>query len=76
MVSSTGKQCFFVPHFVSKSLDTNGKELGANNKAEKPWYILEPNEEFKAWDDNLIKKSCIKMNIDKLGNINPFYSYD
>jgi len=76
MVSSTGKQCFFVPHFISKSLDSNGKELGANNKAEKPWYIIKPDEEFKAWDDTLIKKSCIKLKIDKLGNIKPFYSDD
>lgn len=76
MVSSTGKQCFFVPHNISKALDSNGKELGANNKAEKPWYILKPNEEFKSWNDNLIKKTCVKLKIDKLGNIKPFYSDD
>lgn len=56
MVSSTGKQCFFVPHFISKSLDTNGKELGSNNKAEK------------SWDDIMIKKHCIKISVDRIGN--------
>jgi CRISPR-associated endonuclease Csn1 len=62
MVSCTGSQCFFIPHTISKSIDNNCKELGANNKAEK------------AWDGYMIKKHCIKLNVDRLGNINPVLS--
>ncbi len=61
MVSCTGKQCFFTPHQISKPvIDT--LELGANNKSEK------------SWDDLMIKKTCLKLKVDRLGNIRPIES--
>ena len=58
MVSCTGKQCFFTPHVISKPvIDT--KELGANNKSEN------------SWDNLMIKKTCVKLKVDRLGNIRP-----
>ena len=59
VVSFTKSQCFFVPHFVSKSLSEDSTELGANNKSER------------AWNGIMIKNSCIKLKSDRLGNIQP-----
>ena len=59
MVSSSKKQCFFIPNSIAKPLDENGEELGANNKAEK------------SWDGIMIKQVCIKIEINRLGNIQP-----
>lgn len=68
MVSSSKGECHFIPHFISKSLiDT--KELGPNNKAERPWSTS-----GNGFDkDVMIKKSCIKLSVDKLGNVAPWY---
>jgi len=57
MVSCTGKQCFFIPHNIARALESNDKELGPNNKAEK------------SWDEKMIKKDCVKIELDRLGNI-------
>jgi CRISPR-associated endonuclease Csn1 len=59
VVSFTKSQCFFIPHFISKSLSDDSTELGANNKSER------------AWNGIMIKSNCIKLKIDRLGNINP-----
>lgn len=56
MVSSSGPQCFFVPHNFSKSI-IEKTELGSLNKQEK------------SLDDIMIKKYCVKLKTDKLGNI-------
>jgi len=58
MVSATGSMCHFVPHHIAKPI-IETKELGANNKSER------------AWDDRMIKKYCIKLKHDRLGNIIP-----
>lgn len=58
VVSFSKYQCFFVPHFVANPLmDTT--ELGANNKSES------------SWDGQMIKKVCVKVKVDRLGNIKP-----
>jgi CRISPR-associated endonuclease Csn1 len=36
MISCTGKECHFIPHFLSKPIIDNN-ELGSNNKSEKSW---------------------------------------
>ncbi len=59
VVSFTKSQCFFIPHFISKSLSEGSAELGANNKSER------------AWNGIMIKDSCIKLHIDRLGNVKP-----
>jgi CRISPR-associated endonuclease Csn1 len=56
VVSFTGPQCFFVPHNYSKTI-IEKVELGSLNKQEK------------SLDELMIKKSCIKLRVDKLGNI-------
>ncbi|MBP6067913.1 MAG: type II CRISPR RNA-guided endonuclease Cas9 [Bacteroides sp.] len=56
MMSSSGNQCFFIPHFVSSPI-LQTKELGANNKAEK------------SWSGEMIKEKCIKIQTNRLGQI-------
>lgn len=56
MVSSSGYQCFFVPNIIANPV-LQTIELGANNKSEK------------TWDGQMIKQVCIKLKIDRLGNI-------
>lgn len=60
-VSFTKGSIFFVPHFVAKPL-METTELGANNKSESSW------DEPKI----MIKRVCIKVYIDRLGNIKPY----
>ncbi|MBI2269067.1 MAG: hypothetical protein HYU69_01785 [Bacteroidetes bacterium] len=76
MVSCSGNQCFFVPNFLSKPIiDT--KELGANNKSEKAWdgkvFYEKNSKEKETRKDNgtMIKEICIKLKVDRLGNIKP-----
>lgn len=56
MVSSSGNQCFFIPYTVANPIVPT-TELGANNKAER------------AWTNEMIKKSCYPIKVDRLGNI-------
>jgi len=56
MVSSSGTQCFFVPNNVSVPI-IQTTELGANNKSER------------TWSGEMIKQFCIKLKVDRLGNI-------
>lgn len=56
VVSFSGPQCFFVPHNFSKTV-VEKVELGSLNKQEK------------SLDDIMIKKCCVKLKADKLGNI-------
>lgn len=63
MVSSTGSECHFIKAYIStliKGYDTKSKigELGSLNK-------LEVTMEF----DARIKEKCIKLKVDRLGNI-------
>ncbi|SFE37352.1 type II CRISPR RNA-guided endonuclease Cas9 [Thermophagus xiamenensis] len=56
MVSSSGTQCFFIPHFVASPI-VQTMELGPNNKSER------------AWDGQMIKNVCYKLSVDRLGNV-------
>ncbi|MEP7170782.1 MAG: type II CRISPR RNA-guided endonuclease Cas9, partial [Bacteroidota bacterium] len=58
MVSSTGNQCFFVKSDVAKSI-VDKKEFSALNKMEK------------SIEGVMIKEHCIKLKVDRLGNIKP-----
>lgn len=57
MVSSSGSQCFFIKSDVAISI-WNKKEYSALNKMEKDI------------EGNMIKERCVKLNVDRLGNIN------
>ncbi len=61
MISSTGTQCFFTLHNISAPI-LQTIELGANNKSEK------------AWNGQMIKHVCIKLKVDRLGNISIYQS--
>lgn len=56
MISASGNQCFFIPSYTANPI-LQTIELGANNKAEK------------SWTGEMIKNICIKIKIDRLGNI-------
>lgn len=56
MVSCTTIQCFFVPNYVANSIH-NKLEFSALNKMEK------------TIDSIMIKERCLKLKIDRLGNI-------
>lgn len=56
MVSSSEKDCFFIPQSVASPI-VQTQELGANNKAEK------------AWNGITVKKVCVKLIVDRLGHI-------
>jgi len=56
MVSCTGNQCFFIRHSVATSI-VNKVEFSPLNKMEK------------STDNVMIKECCIKLKIDRLGNI-------
>lgn len=56
MVSSTGRQCFFIMHHVATSI-VDKVEFSALNKLER------------SIDGGMVKENCIKLNVDRLGNI-------
>lgn len=56
VVSFSKARIYAIPHFVSKSV-IEPTELGHNNKAEK------------AWNGLMIKNVCLKLKVDRLGNI-------
>lgn len=59
MVSSSGNQCFFVKQEVATSI-VNKMEFSSLNKMEK------------SIDGSMIKNVCLKLDIDRLGNISSF----
>lgn len=59
MKSSNNGQCFFIPAVISKPI-VETSELGSNNKSER------------AWEKQMIKENFIKLNVDRLGNIQPY----
>ncbi len=65
MVKSTGRQCFFIPAYISKLIiqyDASVKcgEIESQNCSENTFE-----------DEVQIKKRCIKLEVDRLGNIKP-----
>jgi len=58
VVSFSGRQIFFVPHFIAKPI-IETKELGSNNKSERDWK------------GKMIRDRLIKLNVDRLGNVYP-----
>lgn len=60
-VSFTATQCFFIKHEVASSI-VNKMEFSALNKMEK------------SIEGKMIKDSCIKLKVDRLGNISPIQS--
>jgi CRISPR-associated endonuclease Csn1 len=58
MVSSSGNQCFFVRHDISTSI-VNKVEFSPLNKMEKTIAGI------------MIKEHCIKLKVDRLGNVKP-----
>ncbi|MFQ3576094.1 MAG: type II CRISPR RNA-guided endonuclease Cas9, partial [Cytophagales bacterium] len=63
MVSSSGKQCFFVRHEVSSPI--------ANSVEMKIFEYTSLNKMEKSIEGIMIKDHCIKLKVDRLGNIQP-----
>ena len=61
MVSSTGKDCHFIPQEIAYPI-VQTTELGANNKAERTWEGI------------TIKKACKKLNVNRLGIITKIHN--
>ncbi|HXB41908.1 MAG TPA: HNH endonuclease domain-containing protein [Bacteroidia bacterium] len=62
MVSCTGGECYFIPHYISKLIlpydaKTKTGELGSLNKSENTLEGIS------------IKRNCIKIKLDRLGNV-------
>ena len=77
MVSCTGVECHFVP--VTYSFPIMKNECGTNNKSERIMQFFNSTDllESDTKDEKktlMIKKHCIKLNIDRLGNIKPILS--
>ena len=73
MVSSTGGKCEFVPHNIAKTL-LDKIELGSGNKNQRAWDgIIELVGKSEKREDSgtMIKNCCIKLKIDRIGNIEP-----
>jgi len=58
MVSASGYQCFFIRHNVATPI-VNKAEFSALNKMER------------SLDGAMIKEHCIKLSVDRLGNVKP-----
>ena len=58
-VSCTSNEAHFIPFFVSNPI-VQTTELGSNNKAQR------------AWNNKMIKETCIPIKVDRLGNIMEF----
>ena len=56
VVSCTENECHCIPHFVASPI-VKTDELGANNKAQR------------AWSGEMIKETCIKIKMNRLGQI-------
>jgi CRISPR-associated endonuclease Csn1 len=74
MVSCTKKECQFIPHSISSTI-ISPIELGSNDKSEKAWdggIEFVPDSKGKISRRNsgtIIKDVCIKLKVDRLGNI-------
>lgn len=77
MVSCTGGKCEFVPHSISNSNPIIDEiELGSSNKNQRAWdgkvQLVKSDKKDKPTREDsgtMIKEVCIKLKIDRLGNI-------
>jgi CRISPR-associated endonuclease Csn1 len=68
MVSTTKKECHFIPNVVSKEIKKN--ENGTNSKSERMQNFYDGNTIFDDKNNPVqIKSRCWKLEIDRLGNI-------
>ncbi len=64
VVSFTGQKCFFLPHYISALLLPYDKATGIGE-------FESQNKSEKSLDNIIIKDVCIKVRLDRLGNIKP-----
>lgn len=76
MTDTTQGKCLFVPHRVSSAI-IDDIEMGTSNKSQRAWdgeikYLPDSKGKFKREDNGtMIKDVCIKLKVDRLGNISP-----
>ncbi|UGU16401.1 hypothetical protein LS482_00695 [Sinomicrobium kalidii] len=74
MTDTTQGKCLFVPHRVSSSIIDN-EELGSGNKSARAWdgkveYVVNSKGKLTREDSGtMIKETCVKLKVDRLGNI-------
>ncbi|HTN06289.1 hypothetical protein [Agriterribacter sp.] len=77
MTDTTQGKCLFVPYRISASITEDSVELGASNKSARAWngkveYISNSKGKLSREDSGtMIKTVCVKLKIDRLGNITP-----
>jgi len=77
MTDTTQGKCLFMPHFIAKNLGEDGVELGSGNKSQRAWngtveYRKNSKGNFSREDSGtMIKDVCIKLKVDRLGNVTP-----
>ena len=70
-------QAFFIPAYISRALEDKGEELGSNNKSESVWehngwkQTVNSRSKEQKLSNQMIKSVCIKLKVDRLGNIKP-----
>lgn len=75
VVSFTGSKCLFIPHYISQPIGDNDIELGSGNKSERAWdgvvkyKINSKGNETREDTGNMIKERCVKIKVDRLGNV-------
>ena len=77
MVSCTGAKCEFIPHNISNSNPIIQEiELGSSNKNQRAWdgkveLVKSDKKDKPTREDSgtMIKEFCIKLKVDRLGNI-------
>ncbi len=79
MIKATDSECHFVPYQCVNNKPIIENEFGANNCSEKAWdglIIYKENNKGKLTrtdSGTRIKDFCIKLKVDRLGNISPFH---
>jgi CRISPR-associated endonuclease Csn1 len=78
MTDTTQGKCMFVPHRISSAI-IDDTEIGTGNKSQRAWngkveYMPDSKGKLKREDSGtMIKDVCIKLNIDRIGNVSMAY---
>lgn len=77
MTDTTQGKCLFVPARIASPIGVDSVELGSSNKSARAWngvveYKPDAKGKLKREDSGtMIKETCIKLHVDRLGNIRP-----
>lgn len=78
MTDTTQGKCLFVPARIASPIGADTVELGSSNKSARAWdgvVEYKPNAKGNLTREDtgtMIKETCIKLHVDRLGNIKPY----